>query len=183
MIAAQQPMCGCGTFAVGRCHSCGKWVCGEHSAMFENDRLCLDHHHQALAPQRKRKAEAREKQEAAWRRQREENEENWKRQKAEQEQQRQRRNRADEVQTVVLIVIPVIAYLYFDGEGMSKALNLVLSGAIAGFLAIAGTAAYTRHSYEGELEEHFAWDATSFWLGVLGIPLGAAAGGVLALVI
>ena len=41
------PTCACNTFAVGRCTVCAADVCGLHSAMLENRRLCSRHHAQA----------------------------------------------------------------------------------------------------------------------------------------
>jgi hypothetical protein len=33
-------MCSCGTFAIGRCTSCGAAVCGDHSLLHEGKRIC-----------------------------------------------------------------------------------------------------------------------------------------------
>lgn len=33
-------LCGCGTFAIGRCAACHAFVCGDHSALVEGRRLC-----------------------------------------------------------------------------------------------------------------------------------------------
>lgn len=35
-------LCGCGTFAVGICASCGQAICGAHSGLFKRRRLCGD---------------------------------------------------------------------------------------------------------------------------------------------
>lgn len=37
------PACSCGTFAIGRCDSCGRPVCGYHSALRATKRLCTAH--------------------------------------------------------------------------------------------------------------------------------------------
>lgn len=45
-ISAGGPMtesCSCGTFAIGRCASCGASVCGDHSELYEGRRLCSAH--------------------------------------------------------------------------------------------------------------------------------------------
>lgn len=38
--STRSAVCGCGTFAVGACASCGRWVCGDHSGLFGGRRLC-----------------------------------------------------------------------------------------------------------------------------------------------
>jgi len=182
-MTSEQPVCDCGTFAVGRCQVCEVWVCGEHSEMFEDRRLCLEHHHEALAPQRAREAERRKEQEATRKRQEEEREERQRRQEAELEQQRSLRDRTDAAQALTLLAIPIVTFFYLDGQGMSRPLNMVLTGALAGFLAVAAKVAYSTYSNQGRTEEHFVWGAASFWIGLLGVPLGAVAGGILALVV
>ena len=37
------PSCYCGTFAVGTCTDCGMLVCGDHSALLGDRRLCTEH--------------------------------------------------------------------------------------------------------------------------------------------
>ena len=37
------PSCYCGTFAVGTCTDCGMMVCGDHSALLGDRRLCTEH--------------------------------------------------------------------------------------------------------------------------------------------
>lgn len=41
--AGSPPTCHCGTFAVGRCNECRNLVCGDHSALVDDYRVC-DHH-------------------------------------------------------------------------------------------------------------------------------------------
>ena len=42
-VGAILDMCSCGTFAIGRCSECGSSVCGLHSALRADRRLCLEH--------------------------------------------------------------------------------------------------------------------------------------------
>lgn len=42
-MGASLEMCSCGTFAIGRCSGCGIPVCGIHSALHADRRLCLEH--------------------------------------------------------------------------------------------------------------------------------------------
>jgi len=40
VLSASAPTCECGTFAVGRCQGCGTMVCGSHSSLYEDERVC-----------------------------------------------------------------------------------------------------------------------------------------------
>lgn len=42
VAAGNAPQCGCGTFAIGACAECGKPVCGTHSALIGDRRICGD---------------------------------------------------------------------------------------------------------------------------------------------
>lgn len=33
-------LCQCGTLAIGRCVDCGNWICGDHSSLAGNERIC-----------------------------------------------------------------------------------------------------------------------------------------------
>jgi hypothetical protein len=41
-MGADALMCSCGTFAIGRCCNCKRPVCGEHSRLEQEGRVCLD---------------------------------------------------------------------------------------------------------------------------------------------
>lgn len=48
--SAGAPQCMCGTFAIGKCHTCDRWVCGEPncSGMEGGRRLCAPHYRSAV---------------------------------------------------------------------------------------------------------------------------------------
>jgi hypothetical protein len=54
--------CACGTFAIGRCRECGDPVCGDHSQLWADVRLCSPH---AAAAAAERAAQAREREATA----------------------------------------------------------------------------------------------------------------------
>jgi hypothetical protein len=43
VVSTAAELCGCGTLAEGRCSDCGSWVCKDHSALWEQARLCSAH--------------------------------------------------------------------------------------------------------------------------------------------
>lgn len=182
-VTSAQPVCACGTFAVGRCHTCQRSVCGEHSAMFEGRRLCADHHYEALAPQRAMEAKREQERSATWARESAERQEFRERAEAEEARRKQWRARLNVFQALVLVAIPVVVYLYLDGQGVSGVLNMVLTGGVVGFLSLAAMTANSSHSYQGKDLGRWGYDADAFWIGILGIPLGAALGGILALIV
>jgi hypothetical protein len=55
----------CGTFAVGRCVECDRFVCGDHSARHDDQRLCREHWRAAMSRQSDAAAHATASREAA----------------------------------------------------------------------------------------------------------------------
>lgn len=39
-VTEHSPTCSCGTFAIGRCARCDRWICGDHSVLSYQHRLC-----------------------------------------------------------------------------------------------------------------------------------------------
>jgi hypothetical protein len=151
--------------------------------MFESRRLCLDHHYEALAPQREMEAKREREQRALFEKKNAERQEANLKREAEEERRKRLRSRLDLVHALILIAIPVAAFLYLSSQGVMRVLNMVLTGAIVGFLGLAAMTASSTSSYQGTVQGPSGYDADAFWIGLLGIPLGAAAGGILALVI
>ena len=58
-LSSDTQLCSCGTFAVGRCQDCDKLVCGNHSRLVNDRRLCLEQAERVLeAKARETEAEA-----------------------------------------------------------------------------------------------------------------------------
>lgn len=59
----QTPLCDCGTFSIGQCSECKKYVCGIHSGLYNGNRLC-DADYEAA--EQKTKEALEEAHEAKW---------------------------------------------------------------------------------------------------------------------
>jgi hypothetical protein len=172
-LTSAQPLCECGTFAVGKCAECGKWVCGSHSGIpyWEGRRLCDQHRAESesahYARQRVVSEERKAEIEAAAREHQAEYE-------ARELRAKREKQRNEAAAAIGVAVAGVTLYGFLRAEGWSTPLSLVTTGAVLGFVLGFVSSARSENGYDGVI----AGMAAVWWALV-----GAAVGGVLALAV
>jgi len=175
-------LCWCGTVAIGRCQRCGIWVCAPHSTAShigqpELGRLCTQHAKEAQAAYFRQRDEG-------FRPLREEAERRAVEQRRQQERGDSLRQGLIAGEQLLAGVAGVVVYALTRSGGLARPWCAVIAGTCLGFFLVLARQANSRVTSQIGDGGREGYGANSFSVAlVLGAPVGAVVGGILAVTI
>lgn len=157
-IGVNSPMCHCGTFAIGQCAECGIWVCGTHSSIRDEQRLCSEHYQAATdrwwAEEEERLRPIREESE--------------RRQQEAAEAGKKRVRQVRESAAAAVVIAPLVAWACAAMLGIAAILTSLIVGAAFG-IAVEN---YRSQRDHGWTQFHLPTAGRCIWGGLWGSVLG-----------